>query len=358
MKKLFLSLIAVAVGTLSCFAQDDLVATLSHGSTLSTFTGVDALSQAYTAAEEGDIITLSPGVFNVVNIEKAITVRGAGMQQMESNGYVATQLSGNMSINVPSNTSSTLTIEGVQFLGTVYITGTDLAPIKVLKSRFQNYVTGFGVSMNAHSCVFANNLNASNNSSSSTYKNTTLNCNNCVIVKAQSSGYYQGSQSYNNVAVMAKIVATNCLVNISNSIVPYCVFTNCIITSEYNSSFNYPLPSTCSAQNCLGINSYATPNLFQNIVDSSNVMVEGSKSAAFTPIFKTLIMLSENPTITEAFELTETAAATYLGDDGTQVGIYGGTNPFNPTPTNPQVKKFTVSSTTQGDQLKVKINVE
>ena len=62
--------------------------------------------------------------------------------------------------------------------------------------------------------------------------------------------------------------------------------------------------------------------------------------------------------MTETFELTETAAATYLGDDGTQVGIYGGTNPFNPTPTNPQVKKFTVNSTTDGDQLKVKINVE
>ncbi len=69
-------------------------------------------------------------------------------------------------------------------------------------------------------------------------------------------------------------------------------------------------------------------------------------------------MLSAKPAITETFELTETAVATYLGDDGTQVGIYGGTNPFNPTPTNPQVKKFTVSSTTEGDQLKVKINVQ
>jgi len=75
-------------------------------------------------------------------------------------------------------------------------------------------------------------------------------------------------------------------------------------------------------------------------------------------IFKTLTWLGESPAFTETFELTETAAATYLGDDGTQVGIYGGTTPFNPTPTNPQVKKFTVNSTTEGDQLKVKINVE
>jgi len=87
-------------------------------------------------------------------------------------------------------------------------------------------------------------------------------------------------------------------------------------------------------------------------------MAEGSGTEAFTPIFKTLTTLNANPAITETFELTETAAATYLGDDGTQVGIYGGPAPFNPTPTNPQVKKFTVNSTTEGDQLKVKINVE
>lgn len=348
MKKLILSLIAVAVGTLSSFAQSDLVATLSHGSSLTTFTGADALSDAYTAAAEGDVITLSPGVFNAVDIEKAITIRGAGMQPMESNGYVATQLANNITINVPSGASSTLTIEGINVLGTVSVKGTNLAPITFSKCRFNSAVGGNGVSMNAHSCVFSNGLSAVN----SYNKNTTLNCYNCVIVGAQSSGYDQNS------GVMAKIVATNCLVNLCLTWVPYCVFTNCIITSSYNSGDNYPLPETCSAQNCLGINVFGTPNLFQNIIGPTSVMAEGSGTEAFASIFKTLTTLNANPAITETFELTETAAATYLGDDGTQVGIYGGTNPFNPTPTNPQVKKFTVSSTTEGDQLKVKINVE
>lgn len=354
MKKLFLSLIAVAVGTLSSFAQSDLVATLSHGSSLSTFTGIDALSEAYAAAAEGDVITLSPGVFNAVNIEKAITVRGAGMQPMESNGYVSTQLAKNITINVPSGASSTLTIEGIQFLGTLEVYGDNLAPVTFSKSRFDSAVNGWGISMNAHSCVFSSGLYSWYSSSSYVYRNTTLNCFNCVIVNAQSNGYYQSG----SVAVMAKIVATNCLVRLYHTEVKYSVFTNCIITSDDYSGNNYPLPETCSAQNCLGINSSRTPNLFQNIIGPSNVMVEGSGTAAFTPIFKTLTMLSANPAITETFELTETAAATYLGDDGTQVGIYGGTNPFNPTPTNPQVKKFTVNSTTEGDQLKVKINVE
>ena len=353
MKKLLLSLIAVAVGTLSSFAQSDLVATLSHGSSLSTFSGIDALAEAYAAAAEGDVITLSPGVFNAVSIEKAITVRGAGMQPMESNGYVVTQLANNITINVPSGASSTLTIEGIQFLGNLEVYGDNLAPVTFSKSRFDGAVNGWGISMNAHSCVFSNALYAWY-SKSSVYKNTTLNCFNSVILNAQSNGYYQSSSN----AVVAKIVATNCLVNIEGNKVPYCGFTNCIITSEPSYSGDNPLPETCTANKCIGIDSYATPNLFKNIINPSNVMVEGTGSAAFTPIFKTLTMLKDNPAMTETFELTETAAATYLGDDGTQVGIYGGTNPFNPTPTNPQVKKFTVNSTTDGDQLKVKINVE
>ena len=157
---------------------------------------------------------------------------------------------------------------------------------------------------------------------------------------------------------MAKIVANNCIVLTNGDYVPYCSFTNCIITSRDS---NGKLPDSCLAHNCIGLDIWGTPNCFENIVDPSNVMIEGT--SAYSSVFKTWVIPvptghSTVPSMTETFELTETAAATYLGDDGTQVGIYGGTNPFNPTPSNPQVKKFTVNSTTEGDQLKVKINVE
>ena len=87
-------------------------------------------------------------------------------------------------------------------------------------------------------------------------------------------------------------------------------------------------------------------------------MLEGRDEAAFTNVFKTLSSVGKLSSINASFELTETAATTYLGDDGKQVGIYGGTNPFAPTPTNPQVKKFTIDSTTSDGKLKVTINVE
>ena len=88
-------------------------------------------------------------------------------------------------------------------------------------------------------------------------------------------------------------------------------------------------------------------------------MIEGRGEVAFRKVFTTATSISAGlDSYQETYELTETAAATYLGEDGTQVGIYGGAHPFNLTPTIPRVTNFTVNSTTVGDQLKVKINVE
>lgn len=350
MKKLFLSLIAVAVGTLGSYAQSDLVATLSHNSTLTTYYGADALSEAYTAASAGDVITLSSGTFNAVDMEKAITVRGAGMMPMTNNGNVSTQLTGGMTINVPSNATSVLTLEGVQVLGDVQIYGENLAPVNIIKSKFDKDINAWGVSMNALSCIFAGRLVGKINVNYTANKNTTLNCMNCIMAWAETDDVsWQTSE-------IAKILATNCIVNCGNS-PRNCSFTNCIIIAyEYQKSHN-PLNGTCSAQNCIGIDpDNYTPNLFENIISSSNSMVSGYGATAYASVFKTLTGL---PAVTtETYELTPTAAATYLGDDGTQVGIYGGTNPFDPTPTNTQISGFTVNTSTNNGSLSVTINVE
>lgn len=337
---MFLMLIAVAVGTLSGFAQSDLVATLSHGSNLSTYYGADALSEAYTAAAEGDLITLSPGTFNAVNIEKAITVRGAGMQPMEGNGYVPTQIGGNFNITVPSSSSSVLTLEGIQCLEYVIMNGENLAPINIFRCRFEG-LRGDGVNMNAISSKFGYLY-----SSFDIGGNTILNCQNCIIVDTNSQGHSVGNT--------AKIIASNCVVGSpsEHNTIEYCVFKNSIIAAYYN------LSSTNSAQNCIGINMSYAPDVFENIVGASNVMIEGSGETAYSKVFKTLKGVTLTLTPSETYELTPTAAATYLGDDGKQVGIYGGTNPFDPTPSNPQIKKFTVDSSVNSGKLSVKINVE
>ena len=343
MKKLILSLIAVAVGTLSSFAQSDLVATLSHGSSLSAFSGTNALSDAYAVAEEGDVITLSSGSFDAITIEKAITLRGAGCLMNPTTFIEPTILTGYLVINLP-NDDGVFNMEGVNLANRVDLYGENLKHAKISKCYFSN-----GVRIRGCYPVFSQSIiNGAYNSGTSVnwYQGSGCNCNtradffNCVVFQPSE---YDGD-GYTSTAKF-----DHCILaypqNSSDSFLKKSIITNCIIVATHNTNIG----TGCSVFNCLGTNSGAT--MFSSFPNGNNASEEDMNK-----VFKT--MISHVFSVNETFELTETAASTYLGDDGTQVGIYGGTNPFNPTPTNPQVKKFTVTSTTEGDQLKVKINVE
>ena len=353
MKKMILSLIVAVAGMLSCFAQDDLVATLNHGSSLTTYMGEDALAQAYEAAVDGDVITLSPGVFVAVDMKKAIILRGAGYKPMASNGYVSTQITGSMSIEIPSSGTSVFTMEGLDFLnGNITICSDKKYDVVLSKCKFRRSVNGHGINLKSTHCIF-NGLYAYSGGSyngSVIYRSTTLNCQSCMIDNAHSSGL--------NATKMNKIIATNCIVGVypnGGDGVPYSTFVNSIIIGA---TMSYGiLPETGTAHGCIGILANGTQSMFANIIDPTNVMIDGTGDTAYAKIFKTLRNTQE-PSLYETFELTDAAKTTYLGDDGTQVGVYGGTAPFTLESTNPQVTKFVVSSTTEGSQLKVKINVE
>ena len=118
MKKLFLCLVSLLTVTVN-YAQNTLVATLSHGENVQVFYGAKALVDAHNAAENGDIITLSSGNFSIASITKAVTIRGAGMYDSEDKSIKATTISSNgsfgLTLNIPKNLSQQLIVEGVYF---------------------------------------------------------------------------------------------------------------------------------------------------------------------------------------------------------------------------------------------------
>lgn len=58
------------------------------------------------------------------------------------------------------------------------------------------------------------------------------------------------------------------------------------------------------------------------------------------------------------FIMTEEAQQTYLGDDGTQVGIHGGALPIDPIPDNLLVTKCSIApKTTASGKLAIEIQV-
>lgn len=79
-------------------------------------------------------------------------------------------------------------------------------------------------------------------------------------------------------------------------------------------------------------------------------------------VFTTFTQSSEGENLQgfdlERFTLTDEAQAKYLGNDKTQVGIYGGSFPYSPNPTNPQIVKCDVASHSTADgKLSVDLQV-
>lgn len=351
MKKFFLSLVAATMAATASFAQSSMLATLSHNGEISTFYGATALRDAYNAAEHGDIITLSSGSFAAVDINKALTIRGAGMQVDTVAKTYPTVIAGNFTINIPDSIDQRLTMEGIYNNFTITVKGT-LKNASFLKDRLGSIISSASSdrmknltfihcqiaacfllpSESSASCVncFVNNAN-SESATSSNFEFT-----NCVINNIGTSYYYRKTYFYTH------------LLNIKSS-----TFNNCIIYSNYYSyaSTSDILDSSCSAFYCVGKINSTSYNIFSNIPNTTNTRLTDNLNTLFKTYTGTY---NDN----ETFELTTEAKTKYKGSDGTEVGIYGGSLPFDPTPTNPQITKCNVASKSTADgKLSVDIEV-
>lgn len=329
MKKLFLVFIAVFSFIAQASAQSSMLATLNHEGNISTFYGTTALREAHAAAVHGDVITLSSGSFVSTDITKAITLRGAGMELDTIHGTEPTVISGDFKIGIEDSVEQRLTIEGIYSNHTVkYI---NLKNAIFLKNRFLEI--GYNNSNNLLQnvtfihCRIAERLSLSDNSSAS--------CLNCIIADPFSNSYTTSNFEFQN-----------CVLYFYPANVHSSTYKNCVLKSN---NTNY-ITNTCMAYNCIGTYSY----IFENIPNSTNTIVED-----LTTVFKTYNGEELEKLDSENFELTDEAKTKYLGMDGTQVGIYGGSLPFTSVPTNPQITKCNVAAKSTADgKLSVDIEVK
>lgn len=334
MKKLLSMLVVLTAATMS-FAQSSMLATLSHDGEISTYYGATALRDAYNASEHGDIITLSSGSFTAVNINKALTIRGAGAQVDTVAKTYPTIITGDFSINIPDSVGQRLTMEGLYNNFTITVSGT-LKNASFLKDRFNaiNYSNSSTRMKNLTfiHCKISGNLQLSIESSAS--------CVNCYINNPTSSSSTSSNYEFSNCFVAS--VYTSHIYSSS--------FTNCILynTSSWTDN-DVLLPNSNMAYYCVGKN--LSNNMFNNIPNTTNKNL----TDGLNTLFKTYTgSYNDN----ETFELTDAAKTKYLGSDGTEVGIYGGSLPFDPTPTNPQITKCNVASKSTADgKLSVDIEV-
>lgn len=333
MKKFF-SLIALFSCVAVSYAQSSMLATLNHEGTVSTFYGATALRDAHNAAVHGDVITLSSGSFVSTDITKAITLRGAGMEVDTLSGTEPTVISGDFNIQIADTVSQRLTIEGIYHNHNLKYKGT-LTNALFLKNRLYSVSAGSSseVMRNASfiHCRIADCLHLNTNSSAS--------CINCAI---------EDPKSYNSSST-SNFEFQNCVIEFNQSgasSVSYSVYKNCLINE-----ISTAITSSCVAYNCVG---FGYSSLFKNIPNATNIYKSDIKT-----VFKTYTGQSLQKLDSENFELTDKAKSKYLGTDGTQVGIYGGSLPFTSTPSNPQITKCNVAAKSTADgKLSVDIEVK
>ena len=323
------------------FAQNNYVATLQHEGEFTHYYGSGALTSAYNAATEGDIITLSPGTFSSPGtIDKGITLRGPGIGK----GIARSYISGETTF-CATDSSRIVKVEGIHFSYRSYVknnaSGNGQGKIIFMKSlmsglianaagtystdkgpavRFYNVDFGdiFYYESNSYPDIFVYNSWVRNPHSN--FGETTSAFMNCVV-------HYDGdaiSRAYN--------------MNFYNCIF---YFSGAPLNSAYG-AYYASLPNSATCYNCLSVDK---SNLFDKQIYGGN-----NNTSTSSKVWNS----AENH---DWCELTEEARNTYLGTDGTQVGFYGGNYPWNTDVQYPIITQFNTDVQTSKEGI-LNINVE
>ena len=299
--------------------------------------GTYALRDAMNAAQSGDVINLSGGAFQAVNITKGITLRGTGIDDA-----APTYISGNFTINVPTEDANRLSVEGIRSTGTITMKGTFNSPYFVKSAFYEFYydvptiknamfadcrISGYFQLTGASTVQFINSYISYFHNENQ--KNTAASFINCVICPSDKGSSW-------NIEHRAAVEY------IQNS-----QLLNSIIYWKSSTTQTYSLDQSSIATNCVAI---GFDRLFNAQAANTN-----NKTATFTELFKTF---TGSYSHSQQFELTDEAKTTYLGTDGTEVGMHGGVLPYDSTPSYPQITKMNVANKTTADgKLSVEIEV-
>lgn len=350
-RNFILSVIALCCMTMAQAQKTDVMtATLQHGDNVTVFTTQTAFANAYAAAVDGDVITLSAGTFNTVStITKSITIYGSGWEEDATNEIIPSIISGNLDYQTGSDETSLahIRLEGVYVNGTVLVKQTsDMVISKCRMDCFQisgNNAAGISI----HQCYLTNTSKYGCIQGSAFVDG--LDVRNCYLV---------GLNKYNNSE--SQVLIDHCLLPYYNGTSydagdwSHCpaLYTNNIIAQKNNSNWG-PW--------CLHSGSIARNNIFINVSSSSHLngcMLENNwlrdDWLPLSPLFADGNTNSLDYSATRTYTLN--APETFVGTDGTPIGINGGGLTWNKIPSTPVVKSLNLN--VSGTNLNVTFDAE
>lgn len=370
MKKTIIAFLTMGMTVAIIKAQQAIpVATLENADGTHLFTGSNGFVDAMEIADHGDVITLSEGSFTGCKITKSVSIYGSGYQKVLTDGSIAnnttihfpTQIVTDLIIDIDSINGkpvSGLYIEGIS--ANVYACD-GLTNAEFAKCRFYDFNFWYKNENNDHplhgytrsegiifrQCRFANWLEPGNcqnmlvtnciiNMLGQTPKGVSLSIENCMIHK----------------------ILVNCFATYRNSIIRtnavpgekgwFHSFSG-IADTENNQSLSSFYHCVVGGGFTGGASSQASVYIVEenwagNIFNTQLPGEEGHNHNKYS---------DEND-----YSLTPEAQSLYLGIDGKQVGIYGGSHNFNTILTHPHITYKDIASKTEDNKLKVNIKVE
>lgn len=375
MKRTILLLAVVVALVLSAKAQQQ-TATLQRGNSTTYYYGEDAFKEAYNAANDGSVITLSAGGFNRVDsIMKSIKIIGSGGFPIGTpttyfgwwnyekdgleyvvdpipNGWIISPNTIPMSMLINANNVS---IEGVYFGFSVILR--NISGLRLTRCYIDHLFC-----TNAHTNTIIDQCYIKEDCAETEGKSV-----NCCIKNSFVEGICVGNHKYvssNSLTILNSLLyrAYYLDADVFGTIVYYSSSTtirNSILGYfEYRSSTGYDTSVTCTGDflNCLWfLYPYHYDGTGFNLVDylkSYTAQIYDNDQCNTTAAYSTIF--NENvPWYDPNYIKT-----TVLGDDGTVVGPYGGTG-FSLYPSIPRITESKIDTYTDGEgKLNVKVKVE
>lgn len=323
MKKTLFLLVIFMITSLGLKAQGA-TATLQSGEKLSVFYGPGALQEAYDAAIDGDIVTLSKGTFTPLSDSMKKSIKIIGTSAFEDNNTVIE----NMTIS-----ANNVQIDGIQFSSKLYAT---LADNLIIKHCYIETLTAGRTNKKTlidQSCIklvemmkffidftFKNSTIGQFSSSNTNSEDNIGNITNCIIYKFYSSNDVKAIYR-NNIF---------CVQELRNQTI------ECTEPSEFYNNI---------AINLKMINSgiWTQFKFSDGCIHSNNTDYDGGE--IYGSYFETYPAQTKNEP---------------LGDDATKVGINGGSG-FSRLPSIPSITEKYISPTTDEEgkihiELKAQVN--
>ncbi len=317
------------------------VATLQSAGVTTVYNSTNPLIDAYNASTTGDTILLSGGGFAAPPaFAKGVTIIGAGISPDSTTATFSTLISGNINLN---NGCDSLYMEGLE-LATVSMNYNQSADfVSFVRCKISSVALKGG--------YYARPVAASNFSFIQCIVEGTLDMNSTVN------------------SLLASNIVNGQLHHSQSNTIQNCVFLyqspnfyTSVIKNNSNNTFNNNIFATSNAY----VADASSSNFFQN-----NVFTSATPSLGTTTIdinnYKAVpmdsVFVNQNGNVfsfTDDYHLQANAAATYIGFDNTQVGVYGGFMPLRIgwVPMNPHINfKFIPSVTDNAGFLNIQVKV-